>query len=368
MPAYWAGAAAGLLVPLVHVAVALAGHGPLQAARGYLPETLAYTVLGTALHLFRVDRRLDSPLQAALLIALADLSANVVEVLVRPDPVQVQRFAVMALVAMGRAAVALGACYVLQEGVRQREWEKERRSYMEKLFFACNLQTEAFFLKKSAREIEQIMAKAHRLYRDLNGQPGQSLALEIAKDIHEVKKDYQRTLSALNRLVDTPKLQAEMDFSEIVALVFDANRSYAAGLGKQVAFKSELLADFRTARYGRWVSILNNLVSNGVEACGTEGTLTVTATRMRERLVVEVSDTGAGIPREDWDLVFSPGFSTKLNPVTGAFSSGIGLTHVAELIGAMGGAIRVAHAAPDRGARFRLEVPWTALEIADEME
>lgn len=374
LPTYIAGAAAGLMVPLVHGFMAVLGHpgaqggGPVQAAVSYIPETLAYTVLGTSLYLFRVHRRLDSPLQVTLLVALADLSANVVEILIRPDAFAWRKAATMALVAVGRAAVALGTCYVLQEGVRQRAWAEERRSYMEKLLVACNLQTEAFFLNKSAREIEQIMAKAHRLYRDLNGRPGHALALEIAKDIHEVKKDYQRTISALYRLVDAPGLQREMNFSEVVALVLDANGAYAAHLLKEIEFESDLMVDFRTYRYGRWVSILNNLVSNGVEACGPTGTLTVRSARVRDRFVVEVGDTGSGIPREDWELVFSAGFSTKLNHVTGAFSSGIGLTHVAGLVKAMGGTIRIEQSDSALGTRFRVEVPWEALELTEAKE
>lgn len=374
LPPYLAGGAAGVMVPIVHGAMAIISQpglppgGSVHAAGNYVPETLAYTVLGMLLAAFRVRHRLDSPFQVTLLVALADLLANMAELAVRPDVIGGRTLGVMAMVALGRSAVTLGTFYILQEGVRQRQWDEERRSYLEKLLFASNLQTEAFFLKKSAREIEQIMAKAHRLYRDLGGQPGQPLALEIAKDIHEVKKDYQRTLSALHRLVELPKLKPDMHLSEIVALVLDANQTYAAGLSKEITFVTDLRVDFHTPRYGRWVSILNNLVSNAVEATGSEGTITVTATRVRDQLVVEVIDTGSGIPQEDWGLIFSPGFSTKLNPVTGAFSSGIGLTHVAGLVMAMGGTIRVEESSPTKGTRFRLEVPWESLDLSERKE
>jgi two-component system sensor histidine kinase YcbA len=370
LPAWLAGAAAGLVVPLVHGVMAyisvphIAEAGLLNAVNNYVPETLAYTVLGMALSLFQLHNRSHRPFQSAVLLALADFTCNMAEMTLRPDPYTLHSISTMALVAVGRSAVSLGAFYILQEGVRQRAWEAERRSYMEKLLFVANLQTEAFFLKKSAGEIEQIMAKAHRLYRDLSGHPyHQPLALDIAKDIHEVKKDYQRTLGALHRLVEIPSLRPEMDFVEVVALVMEVNHTYAATLGKDITFVTDLDIDFRTPRFGRWVSILNNLVSNGVEACGAQGKLTVSAARVRETFVLQVTDTGSGIPPEDWELIFSPGFSTKLNPVTGAFSSGIGLTHVAGLVRSMAGTIRVAHS-DKAGTTFRLEVPWESLEHA----
>ena len=373
LPAYLIGLAAGLIVPLVHGLVAwvsapgLSQAQVLLAVSNYVPELWAYTLLGLLLHLFRVQARTHSPIQLALLLSAADFLTNAVELAVRPEAFEPGRLAVLALVAIGRAAVAEGSYYILQEGVRERQWAEERRAYTARLLLASNLQTEAFFLRKSAKEIEQIMAKAHRLYRKLAGHERQPLALEIAKDIHEVKKDYQRTLGALFRLVDVPKLEPEMDLTEIVALVIDANHSYAGHLGKSISVTSDLNVDFRTARFGRWVSILNNLVSNAIEACPSVGSVTVTGDRIHGKLVLRVRDTGSGIAEEDWQMVFEPGFSTKINPVTGAYSSGIGLTHVAGLVEAMGGTIRVERSSPV-GTVFRLEVPWDQLEAVEQGE
>jgi two-component system sensor histidine kinase YcbA len=373
VPAYLTGMAAGVIVPLVHALFAwIQGYehsvqGLYYAMSIYLPETIAYSVLGLCLFIFRVHARTRSPFQLLLLVASSDFIANVVELAIRPDPYSVRALTLMVIVAVGRAAVSEGAFYVMHEGVRERQWAAERRAYMQRLLFASNLQTEAFFLHKSSREIEQVMAKAHRLYRDLAGHPGQQLALEIAKDIHEVKKDCQRTLAALNRLVEAPSLDPEMNLSEVLALVHDANRSYAVSLGKEIQFRVSMGADFRTPRFGRWVTILNNLVSNAVEACHTQGMVTISTEWQGDRFVLAVADTGGGIPPEDWELIFSPGFSTKLNPVTGAFSSGIGLTHVAGLVEAMNGRIWVEKSDPT-GTVMKLAVPRESLEIVQAQE
>lgn len=373
LPAHLIGLAAGLIVPLVHGLFAWAtspGLTPAQvlpAVSTYVPELWAYSLLGLLLHLFQVQSRTHSPIRLALLLSAADFLTNAMELALRPEVFEPERLAVLALVAVGRAAVAEGSYYILQEGVRERQWAEERRAYTARLLLASNLQTEAFFLRKSAKEIEQIMAKAHRLYRKLAGHERQPLALEIAKDIHEVKKDYQRTLGALYRLVEVPKLEPEMNLTEIVALVIDANQSYAGQLGKAITVASDLRVDFRTPRFGRWVSILNNLVSNAIEACSSVGSVTVAGDRIHGKLVLRVRDTGSGIPEEDWEMIFEPGFSTKINPVTGAYSSGIGLTHVAGLVEAMGGTIRVERSSPV-GTVLRLEVPWDQLEAVEQGE
>lgn len=368
LPSYLTGATAGVMVPLVHGAAALLEQpqmgleGLLYSVSAYLPETYAYTLLGFLLYLFRVHQRTDRPLTLAALLTFADVSVNVVEVLIRGDLLRLlPSLPVMALVAVARALVALGAYYVLQEGVRARQWAEERQRYTHQLLFLSNLQTEAFFLQKSAAEMEAVMAKAHRLYRELGDQPEQPLALEIAKDIHEVKKDAQRTLAALFRLVETPELEPTMTFGQIVALVVDANQTYAETLGKQIQFTVTLKADFCTPRFGRWVSMLNNLVSNAIEACPGGGHIAVDAARVGDRFVLRLSDTGEGIAPSDWELVFSPGFSTKTNPVTGHFSSGIGLTHAVGLVQMMDGTIAVEDSGPG-GTTFRLEVPWERID------
>jgi two-component system, sensor histidine kinase YcbA len=366
-PAYLIGAAAGLTLPLIHGAIALAmapnmSIGQLVVTiQPYVPETLAYTVLGFLLFAFRVSERTRNPQQLVALIAVSDLLTTCVELALRAELPSLQGVVTMALVAVGRAAVGAGAFYLVQAGVRERQWVEERQSYRERLLFASTLQTETFFLSQSVGELDEVMAKAHQLNRELTGHPGQPLALAVAGEIHAVRKDYQRTLSALYWLVEQPALRPQATLAEVVDLVFDSSRTYAETLNKSITLSAHLSADFRTPRYGRWVSILHNLVSNAMEACAEEGSVTVLTTRQEDRLVMWVADTGSGIPEEEWDLIFSPGFSTKVRPATDDVPIGTGLTHVAGLVQGMGGTVRVEDSGPN-GTTFRLDVPWDRLE------
>jgi sensor histidine kinase regulating citrate/malate metabolism len=53
--------------------------------------------------------------------------------------------------------------------------------------------------------------------------------------------------------------------------------------------------------------------------------------------------------------------------LTGASSSGIGLTHVAGLVKSMNGTIRIARSDAS-GTEFRIEVPWASLETIEQEE
>lgn len=58
--------------------------------------------------------------------------------------------------------------------------------------------------------------------------------------------------------------------------------------------------------------VMENLFKNAVDAMGNSGTITVTIMRGASRkIVLEVSDTGKGIPASVLKKVFNPGFTTK---------------------------------------------------------
>jgi signal transduction histidine kinase len=57
--------------------------------------------------------------------------------------------------------------------------------------------------------------------------------------------------------------------------------------------------------------VWTNLIDNAVSAMGQEGTLTITTAADGDRLLVEIADTGPGIPAELQERIFEPFFTTK---------------------------------------------------------
>jgi len=83
--------------------------------------------------------------------------------------------------------------------------------------------------------------------------------------------------------------------------------------------------------------ILINLISNAIDAMSDGGTLKVRCSKLNEKLVYEISDTGAGISEEDVDNIFHPFFTTK---PTGK-GTGLGLYIVYNEVEKCGGKIEV---------------------------
>ena len=95
--------------------------------------------------------------------------------------------------------------------------------------------------------------------------------------------------------------------------------------------------------------VLTNLISNACAAMNDRGRLRITA----EPGVIEVSDSGPGIPAESKMKIFEPFFSTK-----GGAGTGLGLSIVRELMRQQGGFVTVLSEG-GQGARFTLHFRTT---------
>lgn len=103
--------------------------------------------------------------------------------------------------------------------------------------------------------------------------------------------------------------------------------------------------------------VLVNLIDNALEALAAvdgERRITIATAHdpARAQLLVEVTDTGHGIPREDFPRLFQPYFSTRER------GTGLGLAIVQRIMNEHGGRIRVEQSRP-RGAKFIVELPVT---------
>ena len=98
--------------------------------------------------------------------------------------------------------------------------------------------------------------------------------------------------------------------------------------------------------------ILDNLLSNALDAVGVRGEISVNTRLDGARVHVEVADNGLGIPPETLARIFDPFFTTKES----GKGSGLGLAVSITLAEAIGGALTV-ESKPGTGSRFRLWLP-----------
>jgi len=104
---------------------------------------------------------------------------------------------------------------------------------------------------------------------------------------------------------------------------------------------------------------LSNLVLNAMDAMPKGGAITLRTLRGEGQAIVEVSDTGMGLTREEVERIFTPYYTSKQH------GTGLGLAIVQSVISDHGGRISV-QSEPGKGTTFVIELPnkAEALEAA----
>jgi two-component system sensor histidine kinase GlrK len=106
---------------------------------------------------------------------------------------------------------------------------------------------------------------------------------------------------------------------------------------------------------GKMRLILENLLSNAIKYTPRAGTIHIRARADNSSLLLEVADSGPGIPPEERKQVFDA-FYTGKPPGGHVKGTGIGLSVVMEFVSAHGGQIEIVDG-EWQGAHFRIRMP-----------
>ncbi len=95
--------------------------------------------------------------------------------------------------------------------------------------------------------------------------------------------------------------------------------------------------------------VIENLTKNAVDAMAGKGDIVYTISKEQQSVIIEISDTGKGIPSSKLKAVFEPGYTTKKR------GWGLGLSLVKRIIEEHhNGKIIVKHSQIDKGTIFRI--------------
>ncbi|MGJ7921931.1 sensor histidine kinase [Neobacillus sp. LXY-4] len=313
----------------------------------YFPVFFYYLVFAAMFHFLKVKQRIDQPLYIGLLGVFMEIVSTITEIGVRSIytqmPMTIHSFLLISIIAIIRSFFVLGFfnLLVIREARLAEDAQRHRNEQM--LVLISNLFVEMVQLNKTMKNTEQLTSIGYGLYRDLK-ESGNDVfaqtALKIAGEIHEIKKDNQRIYAGLSKMMAKEKLNDFMPISEIIHVVVTGNKRYAAHLNKNIEFNINIIGIHPAYNTFLLLSVVNNLVSNAVEAIDTKGEIDIEAQMDLDMLEVRVKDNGSGISPRNRPLIFTPGFTTKFDQIGNA-SNGIGLSYVKDMIEGLGGSIRL---------------------------
>ncbi len=320
----------------------------------HYPSFLFYFVYVVLFTLLDVRSFIEQPLKLGILATFIEIISNSAEHIVRyfilPNSyLGFYDWFLIILVAILRSFFVVGIYSSIITSEQHKRLDQQ-------LTLGSDLYVETLYLQKIMNHIEQIMADSYDLYRTLKKQQSQEQsvkALHISQEIHEVKKDAQRIFSGLSKIT-MPKTDVEYYLSNIVEFVVTANIKYSEMLNKNIEFKIENTIDFPLTQQIPLLAILNNITANAIEAIDEDGRIELRIIEQGEMIHFAIQDTGKGIAEEDLGIIFEPGFTTKFNQ-QGVAATGIGLSHVKEIVQMLQGEIYIER--PILGATFHIKIP-----------
>ncbi|NIP31212.1 MAG: GHKL domain-containing protein [Candidatus Dadabacteria bacterium] len=104
--------------------------------------------------------------------------------------------------------------------------------------------------------------------------------------------------------------------------------------------------------------MLTNLIDNAVKYTPENGFITVKANKQNDNLILEISDTGIGIPKEHHDRIFERFYRVDKDRSREIGGTGLGLSIVKHIVLQHGGTIKL-ESEENVGTKFIIQLPYT---------
>ncbi|WP_409341525.1 ATP-binding protein [Paenibacillus sp. MBLB4367] len=334
----------------------------------HYPAFFYYLTYSVLFYCLRIQRFRQRPFVLGLLAVVTEIAANAAELLFRypnaRDEISVIASNEIVLIAIFRSFCVVGLFILINHRERQIAERQQRKQFEQMLLVISHLYEEAIQLKKTQQDAERITRDSYELYQLLkdektlpNGEALARSALQIAGQVHEIKKDNQRIYAGISNIISSESSADMMPLPELCEVALKTNRNYARMLGRTIDFRLEVSGDHPLYPIYTVLSLLNNLLANAVESIAAAGIITLSASLDGEWLVLEVRDNGPGISPKVREAVFEPGFTTKFD-ASGNPSTGIGLYYVRELAGSLQGEVNFqSRHTGETGTTFTLRLP-----------
>jgi PAS domain S-box-containing protein len=197
-----------------------------------------------------------------------------------------------------------------------------------------------------------VLTSLEILDRDLQGQEELRSRVTVAREGAERMRDIVRDMRSLSVAEEKPTKRGS-DLRRVIEVA-------AATAGHEIRHHARLVIELESTCAvagveGRLIQVFVNLLVNAAQAI-PEGNVEENEIRISSRtafpnVVVDVSDTGAGLAAGDAQRIFEPFFTTKASGGTG-----LGLAIVQRIVASVGGSIAAMPRSP-RGTTFRVTLP-----------
>ena len=336
-----------------------------------IPNAVFYICYGIVFSILIPNKHTASYRLLLLTLFSGDFLSNVVELCIfeshEANAFSLWNFIILALIAMFRSLLS-GLFLIAEAQYRALLKKEEHENRYRRLFLMTTaLKNEIYFMKKNSEEIESVMGNAYKLYEKLSDMEDipedmKRMSLAIARDVHEIKKDYIRIIQGIEAEITEEFDEKRMQFHDLMNILEATTYHDLENRLVQIILDFQCLDDFVTTEHYELMAILKNIVNNAIEGTKKNGTIRLIEQKLDDVYEFRIIDDGPGISSRHLPNIFKMGYSTKFDYKTGNIYRGVGLYGVKGTVEEkFGGTIDVSSEL-GKGTIFTIRIPQKSLK------
>jgi len=370
IPAILAGLLVGIFVVVFRITLDFYFSGSFRLSSELLlhfSSLFYYVTYSSLFYLANINKIHHRPLLIGFFAVLIEMSSSMLELVVRHyilgNLITFTMISGIILISFIRSFFTLSFFYIIMLNSAKHLATKQLRQNSHMILLISNLYEESIQLKKSLQNAEDITRDCYALYQNIsntdtivNVQELSEKLLGITGQVHEIKKDNQRIYAGLSKMISHGNSTDYMVIDDISNIILETNKKYSQSLHKNIKFNLVINDIFPPMHVYTVLSIINNLVSNSVEAIKIDGWIKLSICKTHELIQFTIEDNACGIPENKKELIFKPGYTNKYDS-SGKPSTGMGLPYVNDVVNILKGTIVVNQNIKNSGAVFVIQLP-----------
>jgi signal transduction histidine kinase/CHASE3 domain sensor protein len=254
----------------------------------------------------------------------------------------------------GEDGASIGRIWTLREVTQQRELDRLKDD----------------FVATVSHELRTPLTSMMGFVEMLRDGEGGSLNDEQDRFLAIVQRSAERLQRLVGDLLFVARLDAgglqlqleDLSLDEVVVECIEANAALARAREIELGHETEAMPLVQADRE-RLAQLSANLISNALKFTPAGGRVVARTFPDDGRAVLEVEDTGIGIPQTEQDRLFQRFFRSSTATAQAIPGTGLGLVITKAIAEAHGGEISV-RSQPGQGTCFRVELPFVAQSAA----
>ncbi|MBT3407223.1 PAS domain-containing protein [Candidatus Woesearchaeota archaeon] len=167
------------------------------------------------------------------------------------------------------------------------------------------------------------------------------------KAVEIINKESDRLTDLINDILDLSKLETGKAKSVFVLndIVEAVNECHILQIAKQKGIFVNKIVTKNIPKIlfdkPKIIQVFNNILSNAIKFTKAKGKITIKISNKIDHIVIDITDTGVGIPKKDIPKLFNKFYQVESHLTRNQGGTGLGLTIVKEIIGLHHGLISV---------------------------